>query len=299
MRLSRLGLTALFSALSVTAFAAEPSKTFANRIISFGDSYSDIGNRLSLDGVPTTPYWKGRYSNGRVFPELLGQKGQTAYYANRFLDGIGINFALGGAWAGAGGTTLNLSQQVTDYAGTAETFGADDIVTMLAGSNDVLTTVKENTSNAAAQKAGDTAAKAVLKQLGKVLTMRARKVIALNLPALDMGPGIKTNAVRAAKLRLAIKAFDNRMKAGLPALRKKYSKAHIVYFDLNSAMSDMIANGAKYGLSDVTHSCIDTPKCRTGSLAYQDKYMFFDWVHPTQRTHALIAQRIFGAWKGS
>jgi outer membrane lipase/esterase len=45
---------------------------FFDRVITFGDSYSDTGNRLALEPTGTQPFFlPGRFSNGPVFTELL------------------------------------------------------------------------------------------------------------------------------------------------------------------------------------------------------------------------------------
>ena len=72
LKLSRVALC-LFALLSV---ATAQNRTFTNQY-SFGDSLSDSGNLFAATsalgaGTPGAPYFQGRFTNGRVFTELLG-----------------------------------------------------------------------------------------------------------------------------------------------------------------------------------------------------------------------------------
>jgi hypothetical protein len=61
----------------------------------FSDSDNDTGRRLLLEGIPLSPYWQGRHSNGPVAVEY-------------FASNLGIpfskrtNYAVGGAYTGRG-----------------------------------------------------------------------------------------------------------------------------------------------------------------------------------------------------
>ena len=74
--MSRFLRNAAAAALAVVAIGAVASTASAqsyDRLVVFGDSLSANGNLYAISGQPTSPpYFPGRFSNGPVFPELLG-----------------------------------------------------------------------------------------------------------------------------------------------------------------------------------------------------------------------------------
>jgi hypothetical protein len=76
---------------------------FSDIIIIFGDSNSDTGNAYRLGGFTwpaSTPYYRGRFSNGQVRPDLL-DVGQITNYAygsatsdNNFVRGLFKNSSI-------------------------------------------------------------------------------------------------------------------------------------------------------------------------------------------------------------
>ena len=89
--------------IPTSAIAAEFSAVYG-----FGDSLSQTGNIYQESGnmFPISPpYFEGRFSNGLIWLELLGQK----------LEAPVINFSFGGATTGSeniGGLLPGLQQQI-------------------------------------------------------------------------------------------------------------------------------------------------------------------------------------------
>ena len=59
--------------------------------------------------------------------------------------------------------------------------------------------------------------------------------------------------------------------------------AHIIQFDTFSAINAVLANPAAYGFSNVDDACLFSPACTD-----PDSFLFWDLVHPTTYTHALL-----------
>ena len=135
-----------------------------DRVVSFGDSLSDNGNlnaALSFDvlkffGVlDDIDYAQGRFSNGPTFVELLagnanfaaGQSSQARFYGPLFLFNPAtvegnVNLAIGGATTVGGDLFLNVGipsveDQINDFRDAGGRFGTNDLVTLLAGANDI------------------------------------------------------------------------------------------------------------------------------------------------------------------
>src|SRR5262245_49292033 len=106
----------------------------------FGDSGSDTGRRLMLQGIKpaSPPYFMGRHSNGPVPPEYL----QSALG----LTGPGqfVNFAVGGAFSGHGNidtapvlAQTGLLDQFDTFHSTHASADPDALYYILGGDNDV------------------------------------------------------------------------------------------------------------------------------------------------------------------
>lgn len=122
-------LIALISLLLVLSAAA-------GKVFTFGDSLSDTGNVFSISGgiYPPSPYFEGRFSNGKVWVEhLAAELGRPADSLAR-VDG-GRNYAVGGSE-----TTGTLSSQLTSFQLDLgfNTLGSDDLCILWVGGNDIL-----------------------------------------------------------------------------------------------------------------------------------------------------------------
>ncbi|MEG2313331.1 SGNH/GDSL hydrolase family protein [Brevundimonas sp.] len=121
-------------ALGVCATGAE-AQTY-NRLVVFGDSLSDNGNLyMATSGTQpaSPPYWQGRFSSGRGFTEQLG------FNAANFMGPVtgSINMAFGGARTDAQAMPPGMKVQLGQYLSRGGKFGADDLVTVLGGANNI------------------------------------------------------------------------------------------------------------------------------------------------------------------
>jgi phospholipase/lecithinase/hemolysin len=117
-----------------------------NRLIVFGDSFSDVGNAHALFGeaaIPSPPHWRGRRCNGPLWVERLAGRLALPAPTPSVLGGSG--HAHGGAQSGSGLSPIravpNLLEQVDRFlAGLAgDSVDPEALFVLRAGANDYLT----------------------------------------------------------------------------------------------------------------------------------------------------------------
>ena len=263
-----------------------------DRVVSFGDSLSDNGNLLAAVGSPPAPgpdYFFGRFSNGPTFTELLagpvnlvtGESSQQRFWGPGFSvnpSSGDVNLAIGGAQA-AGGDLPSVQVQIGAFLATGGQFGPNDLVTTLAGANDIF---NENLNEGAA----NTAAIAQTTNLGILVNAGARTILIGNLPNLGATPAFSGNPVTAQLGLMATNTFNARLDQGVEQVAAANPQANIVQMDLRTAAEIIAANPAAFGFTNVTDSCnVGGTIC-----ANPDQFTFWDGVHPTAAAHEFLAQ---------
>jgi phospholipase/lecithinase/hemolysin len=190
-------------------------------------------------------------------------------------------------------------------------FAADDLVTVLAGGNDMFM----NLSTFDALVAGGTSVDVATKQVVDAMTLAggelagyvktqivakgATRVVVVNMPDVSVTPAFLTNTDAKALIDGMSAAFNGALAAGLDGTQE-----NVLLVDLYSTSQDQSANPTQYGLTNVT-----TPACDlTGVLAQlptslvcsvdtlvagvTETWAFADTVHPTPYGYKLIAQLV-------
>lgn len=272
MKLIRLIFTLL--ALSVSA----PTLAY-DGVYAFGDSLSDTGNVYGLIGYPPPPYYQGRFSNGPVMVEYLAQS-----------LGVGLHdYAYGGATTGMvniinGSNGISglpgLSQEIAQHGiGSLDPNG---LYTVWVGANDIKASMSIATSTD-----NITSAVSTLEQNG------ARHVMVLNMPNLGLIPEVLSlGSVASASLTSYSQSFNQVLSGKLDSLQTSLgTSANIMQFDVYGAMTQVFANPAAYGFSNITQACFDAV---AGTLcssfpAVQNTYAFWDGLHPTTHLNQILA----------
>ncbi|HUR57995.1 MAG TPA: autotransporter domain-containing protein [Opitutaceae bacterium] len=276
------------------ASALAQNRTFTSQY-SFGDSLSDTGNlfALTLRTQPPPPYFNGRFSNGPVFVELLGNPIATASTAPTRRGNL--NFATGGATAGPGSPVPNLGNQVSLFQQQSAPVQPTDLFTVLAGANDliaVLSAPTTPTNPAALDVAGANAARAVATNVRALVGLGARNVVVAGLPNLGATPrslasGGPGGAGAAFGLR-ASNAFNNELRAQLGPIATGTADLNLVYVDLQGILDRVILDSRALGFNNAT-SFFLAPSALGGGVGDPNGYVFWDDIHPTAHTHALLA----------
>jgi len=303
-----------------------------DKIVVFGDSLSDNGNFFEMTdkSIPKEPpYFKGRFSNGPVWIELLAKNLKLDITSKlQFTD---YAFAL--AWAsdatenGSGGL-VSLSWEINNYLEQDPTHGEaakNNLFVLWIGSNDYLT----GRPNEDAEVVTDNAIKFIQQGVERLIKDGARHFLIINLPDLGETPTAKEGGNAFIKRLSFLSTMHNQKLSRMIAqLSLQHPEIEFTPYDLIPIFNDIIQNPEKYNYKNVSLPCYmggygttgtdnnaDTlsikghnidlrryPSVREAyriSLAENDEsdfcsnpneYLFWDHVHPTAATHQLIAK---------
>jgi phospholipase/lecithinase/hemolysin len=216
--------------------------------------------------------------------------------------------ALGDASGALGQLTVPVVTQIGNHlAATGGSFAADDLVTVLAGANDLFMQV--NVVNATAQAGGDAnaAAAAAVQAMGVagaqlagyvqqlILAKGAQHVVVVNIPDVSLTPmAVAAGASSQALIKTMTSTFNDQLKA-LATL------PNVLLVDSFTAIQQQVANPAQFGVTNATTPACDlTGKlaqlptslvCTSATLIAGDvsHYYFADSVHPTPYGYQLLA----------
>ncbi|WP_298161547.1 SGNH/GDSL hydrolase family protein [Brevundimonas sp.] len=280
-------LAALTLAASAALATAASAQTYG-RLVVLGDSLSDNGNLYLASGgtqPPSPPYFQGRFSNGRVFTELLG------FNAANFNGSVtgSINLAYGGSR-----TDNNIAfppgmrQQLTTYLARGGVFGPNDLVSVLGGANNIFQALPAAGASAAPTAAITptlTAAVADMNFLVNDIAGRgAGTILVTNLPRLGITPQFRTTTA-SPLADYAGSTFNSGLQTALMATAAARPNTNIILFDLAKVSDTLAANPGRFGLTNVTDACFNGVTV----CANPDSYLYFDGVHPTAAGHRLVA----------
>lgn len=208
-----------------------------------------------------------------------------------------------------GQLTVPVTTQIANHlAANGGRFSGKELVTVLAGANDVFVqadTVASATTPEQAQALG-AAAVAAMAQAGvelaalvktQIVAKGATHVVVLNLPNISNTPASRDAGPSAQALTDAMtQAFNAQLKNGLG------TDPAVLQVDLYTENTDHVANPAKYGLTNVTTPACNNQfpnapgflapslVCTTATTVAGDvsHYLFADDVHPTPYGHSLL-----------
>lgn len=258
-----------------------------SQVISFGDSLSDTGNLFELTGgaIPPEPqYFEGRSSNGPVWVELLSvDLGVT-------LD----SYAYAGAQTGTGninGSFPGLVEQVDEFearlaGGQADT-GA--LYTVWIGSNNFCQTCfipgVDDPEEFIERGVTET-----ITAIDRLLGLGAQKILVVNLPDLGLTP-----RGRQTGFGPLLSQFTDDWNLALatnlpqaPGLRT---------LDVAGFLRAAVDDPDFFGFTNVEDGCLFVG-CNQQVLdpaLDPDGFLFWDGVHPTRVTHAIVADLAYEA----
>ncbi len=296
------------------------NRTFTNQY-SFGDSLSDSGNLFAATSAlgapnPPAPYFQGRFSNGRVFTELLGNNLALAATSPASVKSS-LNFAFGGATAaGTNALPPSIGVQLGLFQSRGIVPARTDLFTLLAGPNDlipVLTAPTTPTNPAALDTAGFNTAQAVAASAQALISFGAKNLVVAGMPNLGATPrslasGGVGGAGAAFGLR-ASKAFNDQLRTRLAGIAAAATDVNLVYVDLQGILDRVVLDYRALGYANATSYYL-APAAQGGGQGDPNSYVFWDDIHPTAKTHATLAAIVteqlnpeiplgFGATQGS
>jgi len=318
-------LAALLStALPITAArAGVPS---LSNLFVFGDSLSDSGNAGLLTGgfFTPAPYVGNRASNGPVAVEYLWQifnPGNNSFKPS--LSQAGTNYAIIGATTGkknnlevgdVPGPPLNKlftnrgnASQLNQFTTANPSFVPETSLFLLwLFPNDVFYCLNtyngiNNTCNSAGTSAGadptttnllDVPGLAVSNLITSINTLAdagARNFLVVNSPDLGSTPAF-LNTGNQTLMTLLSNGFNTALETQLNTLASAKPQLDIELFQLDDALNSLIANPGGSGFTNVTQPCLTN----LGVCSDPSTYLFWDALHPTTRTHQILAQQLYG-----
>jgi outer membrane lipase/esterase len=291
---SRILAALALAGFTASAFAqSAPAPRTPSAYYFFGDSLTDNGNTFALTGSPGAPYYQGRVSNGLTYAEYLAPGLAAAATISATPGPARLNFAFAGATATPGSAVPNLAQQVAMYQARGITARSDGLYVLLAGANDLLNTVANpaTQNGPALTAAGSNAAAAVTSAVQSLASLGAKNILVLNLPDISKTPRFVTGsgAPAAPLIQGGAYSFNNDIKARLAAL--SVGDAKVTLFDLNSTLATILANPQRFGFSITNRNYVDI-LASGGNPGDAGQYVFWDGIHPTTKTHAILAQAL-------
>ncbi len=251
-----------------------------NQMFVFGDSLSDDGNAYVLTGGlnPPSPPYAQRFSNGPVAVEYLAA-----------WKGIGLSpsalggndYAVGGATTGTGSAIglwgTGIRNQVSSFTTAHPAFDpAHTLFVVWGGPNDFLLSPFPWTVSSAVNNLANS--------ITALSNAGARHILVPNMVDLGATPLADILGVESY-LNSLTRSFNRALSQRLNTLDAALP-ADIIPFDTFSALNAVIANPGAYGFTNVTDACLFSPSC-----ANPNSFLFWDLVHPTTHTHALLASQ--------
>ncbi len=287
--LMKLRLTCVYLAFCLAAAAPAqviyPLQTprFAHIYI-FGDSLSDTGNvyTLTFHTYPAPPYWNGRFSNGPVWVESLGNAYGLTIRAS--LVG-GTNYAYGGAETGTGAShsgTPNADSQINSFTSNVGSFGATDLAILWIGGNDLINgqnNVSIPTTN-------------IYNECVRLKNLGAKYILVGNLPLLGYAPRYFGTA-NQDPMNALTQTFNSALDSRIASFRASFPSVLLFKFVAAAMFNAIRFDPASYGIADVTHSYLATNQTEN-----PDTYLFWDDLHPTRAAHAILASQAYYQFGG-
>lgn len=273
---------------------AQPAILFGNnkidRMVIFGDSLSDTINVYngSYGTVPNHASWfVGHFSNGKVWHEYLAGS----------LNLPGYVWATVNAESGEKPLFNDFDKQLDSFSAYLGKTENDDIAqtlfTVLFGGNDFI----------AGGKSPDDIIAMYRVQLARLATLGAQHIAIFRLPDFSLIPHVATwTPAEKGALKNKSENFNQQLDRLLGELRTAYPKVNFFTVKLDSAFNDLLSESDKYGFVNTSESCLNIspsgisyatgiavkPTCKAANGAF----VFWDTMHPTTKTHALLAEMI-------
>lgn len=283
--------TLVLAAVVLTAPSAALAASYSG-IVSFGDSLSDPGNvSIATAGllpgpgyatrtVPGVPFPVGYYTNpqsgsgpgGLWIDQLAGKLGVTDPLPFLAPLGGGTNYAVGSATT-SGAISMDTEVGLFLAGGSVPSTA---LYTLWGGADDIF-------NGMSPIAAADNIANQILTLHGA----GANNFLWLNLPALGFTPELSGNPGAAALANAASAAFDAEWASRLAFLQAL--GINVTGLDIGALFSNILANPAGYGFTNVTSACNATPGCDPNT------FLYWDTQHPTTYADSLVADAAFNA----
>jgi phospholipase/lecithinase/hemolysin len=264
----------LIISLVLVPWASNGFAAIFTDIVVFGDSLSDNGNLLLIDGQPKPDseiYYQGRFSNGLVWVEYLANPQRL----NTSLS----DRALGGAQSD-GLVPPGLIEQASVYIATdGPQLSSSALFIIWIGGNDYFN--------------GDgnfmDAVDNIKDAMERLVEFGARHLLVMNLPDLGTIPDT-LGLPEAAPASAFSVAFNNELATMLDTFSLAYPQIGLYEFDVFSFFRAIQDDPGTFGFTNTTDP---SPNFFIPNNFDGDGHVFWDDKHPTTETHVLLADQVF------
>jgi len=300
--------TLMLASLSVGMLFIAATGAYAafSEMIVFGNSLSDSGNVYvaTANLIPADPYYDGRFSNGPTYADLLAAELQLEL--EPFLVG-GSNYAVAGARTPSfpDGLPYDFLSQI-DIFELEVLFGIRDepdenaLYVVFIGSNDLMDIIDDALDdpqnqttiiqNGIADVVGN-----IRSGLNDLRDQGAINILVPNLPNVGRTPKfIQKESSSTGAISLATSATED-FNEELDTMLDTFDDINIIRFDTYSLLEEAVANPGAFGLSNTTEACYTGDDDYTGGgtvCATPESYLFWDEIHPSAKSHQLLASHL-------
>ena len=270
--------------IAAFALAAAPAEAAPySNIYVFGDSLVDAGNvqnAVTSVGLPdpapaAAGYFKGRFTNGPDYTDLLYQRVYGEYMTASRLGGS--NYAYGGARAVDNGDpfALDLGVQVARYLNDAGgNAAADGLYIINIGGNDIFAIGSGSTGGLTPAQYSAAVIQQIVGQVQVLDAAGAGTILVTGIPNADIP---------------FARALDLQLTAALAALDLE---AELKLFSYIGVFDRMLADATQFGLPPLN---LATTCRQAGGPAATNNcfgYFSFDGTHPTAAIHRVLAREV-------
>lgn len=242
----------IFFLLFLLVFVAPLSAQTYKEIVFFGDSLTDDGNlyRATFKIMPKSPpYYLGRFSNGPVWAEKVGDYYQAKYNA------LYSNYAVGGATTTArrpreGALPYYLKKEVDKYlSASVYSQRASTLYFMWIGGNDYMSDKKQSPKALVAEVVNE-----ITLQIKTLITNGGRNFILIDIPDFSIAPfASKVDQAEKERLHTVSELHHIKMAEVVAQLKKEYPNFKFSLVEAYSIMNDILVNVEYYNKKYGTH----------------------------------------------
>ncbi len=287
------GLLSVAIGLSIAGFAHASEY---NSVTFFGDSLTDGGYFSAVAPGPAQFTTNPDNVWATSFAEQLGTTAVPIVLGG---NQTGNNYAIGGARAGVdvSSTILSANTQVNGYLANNRV-DPNGLYVVWAGANDLsaaagtINPFLPNPDLTASQSIVTSAVNSQIETIQALKDSGAKYILVPNVPDLALTPrlnGLPDSVGQLLGTNIA-ESYNQAMLSGVAA-----TGANIIPLDMFSLLQQVAASPAAFGFTNVTDRACGTVgslTCGRDDLVTPDAnetYLFADDIHPTGRTHQLVA----------
>ncbi|WP_186820130.1 SGNH/GDSL hydrolase family protein [Wolbachia pipientis] len=279
------------------------------------------------------PAYEGKsFSDGKVAAECLSdylgielKPGWKCSMWGRECEQVGNNYAISNASAAQHDNyisrfffnKLRLEKQVNALISHHKDISQDDLFLIMIGGNDIMAASSQNSDDA--KQTLEHAIDAVYNAIEMLHQNNASNIIIANAPDIGLIPAFNKNKEASKFATELTDSFNDQLKNSVRSLQQKYHNLKLKGFELNAEFNNIInqyESEAKNYTDAATSDFVD--KLLSSNSSWYDKgkmvsyivtsgrlwinpcseevrneHLFFDYFHPTKRSHEYIGKKLY------